>query len=157
MNQNHQQARRQFMAYFSGVGLSATLFPGVLWARLQDDAGETQVTKTMMLEAARLAGLEFNDEEYALMMDEVNKNLAHYREMRQTHLDNAVAPPLYFDPVVPGMQVPHRSLGIPRRARAFGGPSRGSGGSPRLEDRAPLRTRHGPAGTRWRRSRTRPP
>ena len=108
MNQNHQQARRQFMAYFSGVGLSATLFPGVLWARLQDDAGETQVTKTMMLEAARLAGLEFNDEEYALMMDEVNKNLAHYREMRQTHLDNAVAPPLYFDPVVPGMQFDKR-------------------------------------------------
>ena len=46
------------------------------------------------------------------MMDEVNKNLAHYREMRQTHLDNAVAPPLYFNPVVPGMQ-------FERRARPF--------------------------------------
>ena len=100
---NEQKARRQFMGYFSGVGLSATLFPGVLWARLQD-ADETQVTSTMMHEAASLAGLEFNDEEYALMMDEVNKNLAHYREMRQIHLDNAVVPPLYFDPVVPGMQ-----------------------------------------------------
>jgi len=32
-----QLARRSFLAYFSGLGLSATVLPGVLWAKMQDD------------------------------------------------------------------------------------------------------------------------
>ena len=104
MNQSDQneRSRRNFLAYFSGAGLTTTLFPGVLWARIQESGAE-QLDIGMMREAAALAGLEFTDEEYGLMVDEVKKNFDHYREMRQTHLDNAVAPPLYFNPVLPGM------------------------------------------------------
>ena len=96
-------SRRRFLAYFSGAGLGTTLFPGVLWGCLQR-SGADRVDPGMMREAAALAGLEFTAEEYGLMVDEVNKNFDHYEEMRQTSLDNSVPPPLYFDPVVPGMR-----------------------------------------------------
>ena len=74
----------------------------MLWARIQESGAE-RVNPGMMREAAALAGLEFTDEEYGLMVDEVNKNFDHYQEMRETHIDNSVPPPLYFDPTVPGM------------------------------------------------------
>ena len=57
----------------------------------------------MMKEAAALAGLEFTDEEYELMVDEVEKNFGHYQDMRQRRVDNSVPSPLYFNPAVPGM------------------------------------------------------
>ena len=64
--------RRSFLAYFSGLGLSSTLFPGVLWAKLaaqtfppkipkpQQPASAT-ITKSMLREAAAVAGLSFTD------------------------------------------------------------------------------------------------
>ena len=102
MSKGNEHARRKFLAYFSGAGLTTTLFPGVLWARLQESGAES-LNIGMMKETAALAGLEFTDEEYELMVDEVKKNFDHYQEMRQTSLDNSVPPPLYFNPVVPGM------------------------------------------------------
>ena len=98
----NERSRRNFLAYFSGAGLTTTLFPGVLWARFQESGAE-RVNIGMMQEAAALAGLQFTDEEYELMVDEVTKNFDHYQEMRQTHLDNSIPPPLYFNPAVPGM------------------------------------------------------
>ena len=98
----NEHARRKFLAYFSGAGLGATLFPGVLWARLQESGAES-LDIGMMRAAAALAGLEFTDEEYELMVEEVEKNFDHYQEMRQRSVDNSVPPPLYFNPVVPGM------------------------------------------------------
>ena len=102
LSKRNEHARRKFLAYFSGAGLTTTLFPGVLWARLQESGAES-LNIGMMKETAALAGLEFTDEEYELMVDEVKKNFDHYQEMRQTSLDNSVPPPLYFNPVVPGM------------------------------------------------------
>ena len=32
--------RRRFMAHFAGIGLGATLAPGILWARMQDAGRE---------------------------------------------------------------------------------------------------------------------
>ena len=103
MADGREVARRRFLAYFSGAGLGGTLLPGCLWTRMED-AGASEVSPRMMREAAALAGLDFTDEEYDLMVDEANKNLGHYHEMREISLDNSVAPPLYFDPVVPGMR-----------------------------------------------------
>ena len=102
LSKGNEHARRKFLAYFSGAGLGATLFPGVLWARFQESGAES-LNIGMMKEAAALAGLEFTDDEYDLMVDEVEKNFGHIQEIRQTHLDNSVPPPLYFNPVVPGM------------------------------------------------------
>jgi hypothetical protein len=43
--------RRNFLAYFAGAGLSSTLLPGALWAKLQE-RGASQVTPDLIEEAA---------------------------------------------------------------------------------------------------------
>ena len=77
--------RRSFLAYFSSLGLTSTLFPGVLWGKLTEariseaplaeesgakpsatktsEAAAPQLTKDMLREAAAVAGLEFTDEQ----------------------------------------------------------------------------------------------
>ena len=40
LSKRNEHARRKFLAYFSGAGLTTTLFPGVLWARLQESGAE---------------------------------------------------------------------------------------------------------------------
>ena len=67
--------RRDFLAYFSGLGLASTLFPGALWATMQP---EGTATLAGIREAAKLAGLDFTDSEQEAML-EVNKNLARER------------------------------------------------------------------------------
>jgi hypothetical protein len=113
--------RRSFLAYFSSVGLSSTLFPGVLWAKLKEakdshrtgtnsatqtnEAANVVITKDMLRDAASVAGLEFTDQQLDKMLAGVNKNLAHYRELRKIPLENAIAPPLYFNPILPGTKI----------------------------------------------------
>jgi len=90
--------RRDFLAFFSGLGLASTLFPGALWAKMQP---EGTATLEGIREAAKLAGLEFSESEEQAMLEGVNKNLARYREIRGNSLPNEVPLPLYFDPRVP--------------------------------------------------------
>jgi Asp-tRNA(Asn)/Glu-tRNA(Gln) amidotransferase A subunit family amidase len=101
--------RRSFLAYFSGLGLASTLFPGVLWGTLQERKSAT-VTKEMLRTAAATAGLVFTDQQLDRMLEGVNRNLAGYEELRKIELDNSVAPPLYFNPVVPGMKIDRAKL-----------------------------------------------
>ncbi len=96
--------RRSFLAYFSGLGLAPTLFPGVLWGKLEEEK-TASVTKEMLRDAAAVAGITFTGEQIDRMLEGVNKNLAHYEELRKVPLDNGVAPPLYFNPIVPGMKI----------------------------------------------------
>ena len=77
--ERHSQRRRSFLAYFSSIGLSSTLLPGVLWAKLQE-SGTSSVSSEMIGEAARLAGLDLTDAEQNAMVEGVNKNLARYRQ-----------------------------------------------------------------------------
>jgi Asp-tRNA(Asn)/Glu-tRNA(Gln) amidotransferase A subunit family amidase len=91
------------MAYFSGAGLATTLLPGVLWARMQE-AGARRITAAMMKDALAIAGLEFTDEEREALVNGVNQNLERYENMRTLDLD-AMAPPLYFSPLVPGTTI----------------------------------------------------
>jgi Asp-tRNA(Asn)/Glu-tRNA(Gln) amidotransferase A subunit family amidase len=79
--------RRSFLAYFSSLGLSSTLLPGVLWA------------------AASVAGVQFTEQQFERMLKGVNENLGKYDEIRRVELDNNVAPPLYFNPIVTGMKI----------------------------------------------------
>ncbi len=94
--------RRRFLAYFGGVGLSSTLLPGVLWAKLQE-AESQKITIDMLRGAARLAGLEFTETEQEKMVEGVNKNLERIEKVRENPLDNSVPLPLVFNPMVPGM------------------------------------------------------
>src|SRR4029077_6168924 len=113
--------RRSFLGYFSALGLGSTLFPGVLWGKLQEQK-PARVTKQMLRDAAAVAGVEFNDHQLDIMAEGVNKNLPHWHELRKIPLDNSVAPPLFFNPVVPGMKIdrtnrPFRASDPPRVTR----------------------------------------
>jgi len=103
--------RRSFLAYFSSLGLAPTLFPGVLWAKLEEQKPRP-ITKEMLRTAAAVAGVQFTDAEFDAMLAGVNENFAKYQTLRKVELDNSVAPPLYFNPIVPGMK-------IDRTQRAF--------------------------------------
>ena len=91
------------MSFFSGLGLSETLYPGVLWSRVQD---EDKVTKEMLVDAEAVAGLEFSDEERELMLEGLNDNLEAYELLRSVSIPNQVRPALSFDPAVPTDALP---------------------------------------------------
>src|SRR5260370_28529433 len=60
--------RRRFMAHFAGIGLGATLAPGVVWARMQDAAADT-VTLEMLTDALKLSGIDLSEEDRKAMVD----------------------------------------------------------------------------------------
>jgi Asp-tRNA(Asn)/Glu-tRNA(Gln) amidotransferase A subunit family amidase len=103
--------RRSFLAYFSSLGLTSTLLPGVLWAKAVERKSQ-EVTKEMLREAAAVAGLLYTEQQLDAMLAGVNQNVSRYEAVRKVPLLNSVAPPLYFNPVVPGMK-------IDRTKRAF--------------------------------------
>src|SRR6202790_1959509 len=114
--------RRSFVACFSSLGLTSTLLPGVLWAKVDSEKAAV-ITREMLREACSVAGVSFTDQQLDAMLADVNKNLAKYAELRKTPLDNSVAPPIYFNPIVPGTKVdrakkPFRQTPRPRVASA---------------------------------------
>jgi Asp-tRNA(Asn)/Glu-tRNA(Gln) amidotransferase A subunit family amidase len=110
-----QLTRRRFLADFSGIGLSSTLLPGVLWSLLQDQE-ELKITVEMLADAEAVAGLEFTDEERQLMLQGLNRRLRGYEVLRSLELVNKVPPALYFEPVPPGHTVA-REPGVSRRSQ----------------------------------------
>jgi Asp-tRNA(Asn)/Glu-tRNA(Gln) amidotransferase A subunit family amidase len=101
---NSARDRRSFLAYFSSVGLSTTLLPGVLWANVAEEKSG-RVSKEMLKAAASVAGVHFSDAQMEAMLRGVNQNLGKYEEIQKTELDNSIAPPLYFNPIVHGMKI----------------------------------------------------
>jgi hypothetical protein len=53
--------------------------------------------------AAAVAGQSFTDPQLDQLMNGVNQHLAEYDALHKIELDNSVAPPIYFNPMVPGM------------------------------------------------------
>jgi Asp-tRNA(Asn)/Glu-tRNA(Gln) amidotransferase A subunit family amidase len=96
--------RRSFFAYFAGLGLTSTLFPGVLWGKVEQQSDQ-QITLAMLRDAAAISGVNFTDQQLQTMLKGVNENVKSAREIRKTQLTNGVAPPLYFNPWVPGVPV----------------------------------------------------
>lgn len=95
-------SRRRFTAYFSSIGLAASLLPGILWAKMQD-ANRPKITPELLAGAEKLAGLSFTDEERKLMVDDLNANLGDYEKVHAVPLPNSVPPAIHFNPVLPGM------------------------------------------------------
>jgi Asp-tRNA(Asn)/Glu-tRNA(Gln) amidotransferase A subunit family amidase len=91
--------RRRFMAWCSALGLGSTLFPGALWSRIQE---AQEVTREMVADAEKLAGLSFTDDERELMLNGLTDNLRSYAALRRVEIPNSVPPALHFDPVLPG-------------------------------------------------------
>jgi Asp-tRNA(Asn)/Glu-tRNA(Gln) amidotransferase A subunit family amidase len=92
--------RRKFLAYFSAVGLGASLLPGVLWAKVTDGA---EITAATIACAEEVAGLKFTDEQRQQMVDGLKSQEAQIEALHKIPLDNSVPPAILFDPVPPGV------------------------------------------------------
>lgn len=95
--------RRRFLAYFSSIGLTTTLLPGILWAKIQEKQ-VLRISKEMLTEAEKLAGLDFTDAERDLMLEGLDDYLGKYEEIRKIQIDNSIPPALNFNPILPGMR-----------------------------------------------------
>src|SRR5215831_959608 len=107
---NLNETRRRFMTHFAGIGLGATLVPGVLWARMQD-AGAQDITVAMITDALKVAGLDnFSEAEREAMVQSANRSLTNYQALHNLRIPNDVSPPFHFSPIVPGMEVNKTNL-----------------------------------------------
>ena len=94
--------RRSFMTYFSGLGLTSTLFPGVLWAKLSSGA---DITVDTIASAEEVAGVHFDAQERELMLDGLKQQEQRIEALHKIPLDNSVSPAIKFDPLPPGKKV----------------------------------------------------
>jgi len=120
--------RRAFMAAVAAAGIGGATFPNALWARIGEapapDAGRTHdpdpgpppqeaqegpLTKQMIADAARVSGLEFTDPELDLMVEDLNRTLGSYEELRGVPIPNEVVPAVRFDPALPWQLFPTES------------------------------------------------
>jgi Asp-tRNA(Asn)/Glu-tRNA(Gln) amidotransferase A subunit family amidase len=112
--------RRSFMGYFAGAGLSSTLFPGVLWAKL---AAGAEITVETIASAEEVAGIRFDAAERELMLDGLKQQEQRIEALHKVSLANSVSPAIVFDPRPPGKKIPapmHRPMvrsKVPSRAR----------------------------------------
>jgi Asp-tRNA(Asn)/Glu-tRNA(Gln) amidotransferase A subunit family amidase len=105
--------RRRFLASLISVPLSARR---AVRATVQPEAqGSSRITKEMLVQAARVADVSFTDSELDVMVDRVNANLRVLADLHAVPPDNSVAPPLYFNPVLPGMPIDRSSRPLRRR------------------------------------------
>jgi Asp-tRNA(Asn)/Glu-tRNA(Gln) amidotransferase A subunit family amidase len=108
--------RRSFLAFCANAGLTSTLLPGTLWAQIQP--GTRTITLEMVREAARLAGLEWSDEECLELRDSLSSLAKHAEGIDKATLTNASPLPWEFNPRPPGLPVPRRPRGGFRLAPA---------------------------------------
>src|SRR2546423_15599719 len=94
--------RRSFVSYFSGLGLTSTLFPGVLWAKLNAGA---DITVDTIASAEEVAGLHFDPQERELMLDGLKQQEQRIEALHKVSLPNSVSPAIVFDPLPPGKKV----------------------------------------------------
>ena len=103
------------MGYFAGAGLSSTLFPGVLWAKLVAGA---DITVETIASAEEVAGLRFEPAERELMLDGLKQQEQRIEALHKIPIDNSVSPAIVFDPLPPGKKIepaprrPHRATDI---------------------------------------------
>jgi Asp-tRNA(Asn)/Glu-tRNA(Gln) amidotransferase A subunit family amidase len=93
--------RRTFLSVCSRLGLTSTLFPGVLWAMAEPDG---KITPELIDNAARIAAIPITDEYKAMMLDNLTNYSKGYQAIYALHIPNEVAPAVIFDPVLPGMK-----------------------------------------------------
>lgn len=119
--------RRGFLAACSSLGLTGTLFPGVLWSKMHEtslDAGSPreapEITTDVIREAEKVVGIEFTPEERELMLEKVREQVADYRELEEVAVPNHTPLALQFDPVVPGTELPTEEKPFRRSAVSVG-------------------------------------
>src|SRR5215469_2311584 len=120
--------RRRFLAVCSQLGLTSTLFPGVLWGIAEPQG---KVTKEMIGNAADIADVAISDDLREAMLDTLDQNRKNYEEIYKLKITNSVAPAFVFDPVLPGMKFET----VKRPLRMSGAPALNISGAPKnIED-----------------------
>lgn len=66
---------------------------------------EKKVSVEDIAVAEKIIGLQFNQKDRELMLDDVNENLLNYEKIRSVKLENSVPPSLYFNPVPQGYKI----------------------------------------------------
>lgn len=89
--------RRRFIAACSGLGLTSTLFPGVLWGLAAD---KEEITAGMIDAAAAIADVPIPAEDRQMMLSALENHAKGYEQIYQLHMPNSVAPAFNFDPVL---------------------------------------------------------
>jgi Asp-tRNA(Asn)/Glu-tRNA(Gln) amidotransferase A subunit family amidase len=106
--------RREFLSYFSSIGLGGTLLPGVLWAKVA--AGE-EITPATVADAEEVAGVQFEPEEREMMIDGLKLQTQRIAALHKIPLDNSVAPALIFNPLPVGKKLTADRRRAPVRSR----------------------------------------
>jgi len=65
---------------------------------------EGKFTTRTLRDGEKIIGLEFTKTEREMMLDDVKSNRFDYEKIRELDLSNETAPPLLFNPFVPGME-----------------------------------------------------
>jgi Asp-tRNA(Asn)/Glu-tRNA(Gln) amidotransferase A subunit family amidase len=107
--------RRAFMGYFAGLGLGSTLLPGVLWAGV---AGGADVTVASIAAAEEIAGLTFDADERAMMVEGLKRQQQQLDALHKLPLDNGVPPAILFNPVPPAPAPAAGASAAPPAAKA---------------------------------------
>jgi Asp-tRNA(Asn)/Glu-tRNA(Gln) amidotransferase A subunit family amidase len=107
--------RREFMGYFTSIGLGGTLLPGVLWAKVA--AGE-EITPATVADAEEVAGVQFEPEEREMMIDGLKLQTQRIAALHKIPLDNAISPALVFNPLPTGKTLRPDRRRAPVRSRA---------------------------------------
>lgn len=106
--------RREFMSYFTSIGLGGTLLPGVLWAKVA--AGE-EITPATVADAEEVAGVQFEPEEREMMIDGLKLQTQRIAALHRIPLDNSVPPALIFSPLPVGKKLTPDRRRPPVRSR----------------------------------------
>ena len=106
--------RREFLAYFSSIGLGASLLPGVLWGKVAEGG---EITKETIATAEEIAGVTFTEEERAMMVRNLTQQRQAIDALHKVTLDNSVSPALIFDPLPPGVALSKKTKQPVVRAR----------------------------------------
>src|SRR5688500_6445497 len=96
--------RRKFLAVCSSLGLSSTLFPGVLLGMAAPKEEAIEITREMITRAARIADVPIAESDQELMFEGLRRQLKAYEDIHKLHLGNHIPPALIFDPILPGMK-----------------------------------------------------
>lgn len=98
------EKRRRFLAYCSGLGLTTTLVPGLLWGKMQE-AGAQTITLAMVTDSLKIAGVEFTEAERTTMVAGANQSLTRAKALQAFHIPNDISPPFHISAIVPGVVV----------------------------------------------------
>lgn len=66
---------------------------------------EKKVSVEDIAVAEKIIGIQFNQKDRELMLDDVNENLLNYEKIRSVKLENSVPPSLYFNPIPQGHKI----------------------------------------------------